>query len=91
MVTWEERILPVIRNLKHLRRCRIFRMRNMPKTLGLAAWRGRPDDIVAAIEEGLAADRPTLLEFVCDPEVPPLAAAHFARAGDEFHEVGGQG
>ncbi len=31
-----------------------------------------PDAIGACWEQALAADRPTVLEVVCDPEVPPL-------------------
>lgn len=32
----------------------------------------RPESVAAAWEEALAADRPVVLEFKTDPEVPPL-------------------
>src|SRR5258706_1506029 len=73
MVTWEERILAGDPKFEASQTLPDFPYAEYAKTLGLGGLRGdRPDDIVAALEEGLAADRPTLLEFVCDPEVPPL-------------------
>jgi pyruvate dehydrogenase (quinone) len=32
----------------------------------------KPENIAPAWEQALAADRPTLLEMITDPEVPPL-------------------
>ena len=43
------------------------------RLLGLGGVRvDRPEDIGPAWEQALAAERPTLLEMVTDPNVPPL-------------------
>jgi pyruvate dehydrogenase (quinone) len=43
------------------------------RLLGLEGIRVEsPDEVGAAWDRALGADRPTLLEFVTDPEVPPL-------------------
>ena len=48
----------------------------MPATPGCSALRGMrvesPDKVGDAWDSALAADRPVLLEFITDPEVPPL-------------------
>jgi len=47
----------------------------MPNTPNPSAWpvfASISDDIGQAIEQGLASNRPTVLEFITDPEVPPL-------------------
>jgi pyruvate dehydrogenase (quinone) len=73
MVTWEERILSGDPKFQASQDLPDFPYAEYAKTLGLGGVKvDRPDDIAAAIEEGLSADRPTLLEFVCDPEVPML-------------------
>ena len=50
-----------------------------------------PEQVGPAWDEALAADRPVVLEVKTDPEVPPLAAAHHAGAGEELHLDPAQG
>jgi pyruvate dehydrogenase (quinone) len=73
MVTWEQRVMegdPKFNESQVLPR---FPYATYAETLGLKGIRvDTPGRIAAAWDEALSADRPTLLEFVTDPEVPPL-------------------
>jgi pyruvate dehydrogenase (quinone) len=73
MVTWEQRVSagePKFEDSQVLPR---FPYADYAKLLGLHGIRvDRPDSIGAAWDEALSADRPTLLEMVTDPNVPPL-------------------
>ncbi|HEY7729425.1 MAG TPA: thiamine pyrophosphate-requiring protein [Gaiellaceae bacterium] len=88
MVTWEQRVLagdpafPASQWLPDVPAAAIARL------LGLYAIRcDAPDRVGPAWDEALAAGRPALVEFVVDPEIPPLPprvsitdAANLARA-----------
>lgn len=73
MVTWEQRVSagdPKFDDSQVLPR---FPYADYARLLGLEGMRvERPDDIGAAWDEALRAPRPTLLEMVTDPNVPPL-------------------
>lgn len=73
MVTWEQRVSagdPKFEDSQVLPR---FPYADYARLLGLNGFRvDRPDRIGAAWDEALSADRPTLLEMVTDPNVPPL-------------------
>ena len=73
MVTWEQRVLagdpkyPPSQTIPDLPYARLAEL------IGLRGIRvDRPDDVAAAIDEGLSAGEPTVLEAVVDPEIPPL-------------------
>jgi pyruvate dehydrogenase (quinone) len=72
MVTWEQRLAgdPRFATSQDLP---FFPFAEFARTLGLNGIRvDKPEAIGAAWDEALAADRPTLLEMVTDPDVPPL-------------------
>jgi pyruvate dehydrogenase (quinone) len=72
-VTWEQRAMegdpknPMTQNIPDVHYAEFARM------IGLDGVRiDSPDAIDAAWEEAFAADRPFVIDAVCDPEVPPL-------------------
>ena len=72
MVTWEQRLAgdPRFAASQDLP---FFPFAEFARSLGLNGIRvDRPEAIGAAWDEALAADRPTLLEMITDPDVPPL-------------------
>jgi pyruvate dehydrogenase (quinone) len=87
-VTWEQRALqgdpkyPVTQDIPD------FPYARFAELIGLKGIRvDDPDQVADAWDEALAADRPTVLEAITDPEVPPLPphitfeeAKHFAQA-----------
>jgi pyruvate dehydrogenase (quinone) len=73
MVTWEQRVLagdpkyPPSQTIPDVPYARLAEL------VGVRGIRvDRPEDVVGAIEEALAAGVPTVLEAVVDPEIPPL-------------------
>ncbi|GAB3666362.1 thiamine pyrophosphate-requiring protein [Ramlibacter alkalitolerans] len=73
MVTWEQRIMGGDRRFDDSQLLPKFPFAEYARMLGLGGVRiDKPEQIVPAIEQALAADRPTLLEVVTDPNVPPL-------------------
>jgi pyruvate dehydrogenase (quinone) len=73
MVTWEQRVSAGDPKFEASQVLPKFPYADYAKLLGLHGIRvERPDDIAPAWESALAADRPTLLEMVTDPNVPPL-------------------
>ncbi len=73
MVTWEQRVSAGERKFDASQVLPAFPYADYAKSLGLHGVRvTKPDAIGAAWEEALAADRPTVLEMVTDPNVPPL-------------------
>jgi pyruvate dehydrogenase (quinone) len=73
MVTWEQRVSSGERKFDASQVLPPFPYADYAKSLGLAGIRvERPADIGPALEQALTADRPTLLEVVTDPNVPPL-------------------
>ena len=92
-VTWEQRVMNGDPKLDASQTLPNFDYAGYARLLGLHGTRvERPDDVGAAWDDALAAGRPALVEFVTDPEVPPLpphvsfeqvtALAHAIREGD---------
>jgi pyruvate dehydrogenase (quinone) len=73
MVTWEQRVSAGDPKFEASQGLPRFPYADYAKLLGLNGLRvERPQRIAAAWEGALEADRPTLLEMVTDPNVPPL-------------------
>jgi pyruvate dehydrogenase (quinone) len=72
-VTWEQRALQGDPKFEPSQVLPEFPYAEYARLIGLGGIRvERPQDIGAAWERALAAERPTLLEMVTDPNVPPL-------------------
>jgi pyruvate dehydrogenase (quinone) len=73
MVSWEQRIESGDPKFPGSQDLPPFAYAEYARLLGLEAMRvDRPEDIAGAWDAALGADRPTLLEMVTDPNVPPL-------------------
>jgi pyruvate dehydrogenase (quinone) len=73
MVTWEQRALEGDPKFEASQEIPDFPYARFAELIGLKGVRVEsPDDLGAAWDEVLAADRPAVLEAVTDPEVPPL-------------------
>jgi pyruvate dehydrogenase (quinone) len=73
MVTWEQRGLAGDPKFEDSQVLPHFPYAEYARMLGLGGIKVTdPTQVGAAWEEALAADRPTLLEMVTDPDVPPL-------------------
>jgi pyruvate dehydrogenase (quinone) len=87
-VTWEQRVIegdPKFEASQQIPNVPYHRFAELIGLKGL--YVDRPDAIGAAWEEALSADRPTVINFKTDPEVPPLPphmtleqAKHFTSA-----------
>jgi pyruvate dehydrogenase (quinone) len=72
-VTWEQRALEGDPKYEASQVLPDFPYARYAELVGLHGIRvDRPDDVGGAWDEALSSDRPTLLEAVTDPEVPPL-------------------
>jgi pyruvate dehydrogenase (quinone) len=72
-VTWEQRAMEGFPRFAGSQDVPNFPYARYAEMLGLAGIRvERPEDIGSAWDRALAADRPTVLEMVTDPSVPPL-------------------
>ena len=88
MVTWEQRGTEGDPKFEDSQELPAFAYSEYAKLLGLCGIRvDRPQTVGLAWEEALSADRPTLLEMVTDPNVPPVPphvtgqqVRHYARA-----------
>ena len=73
MVTWEQRVMAGEAKYDASQVVPDFPYAEYAKSLGLHGVRvEKPDGIRAAWDEALTADRPCVVEFHTDPEVPPL-------------------
>ena len=73
MVTWEQRVLAGDPKLPATQEIPDFPAARFAELAGLRGIRvDRPDDVAEAWREALASDRPSVLEAVVDPNVPPL-------------------
>jgi pyruvate dehydrogenase (quinone) len=92
-VTWEQRVMEGDPKLKVSQEIPDFPYAQYAELLGLKGIKvDTPDAVGAAWDAALSADRPTLIEAVVDPEVPPLPPhirfeqatqlAHAIRKGD---------
>jgi pyruvate dehydrogenase (quinone) len=72
-VTWEQRVMSGDPKLDASQVLPDFDYAGYARLLGMEAVRvDSPDEVGAAWERALSAGRPALLEFITDPEVPPL-------------------
>ena len=72
-VTWEQRVMSGDPRLDASQLLPPFDYAGYARLLGLHGVRvDDPDEVGGAWDEALAAGRPALIEFVTDPEVPPL-------------------
>jgi len=73
MVTWEQRVMVGDPKFESSQNLPDFPYAEYGRQLGLQGIRvENPDDIGAAWDEAFRADRPTVLEFVTDPDVPMM-------------------
>jgi pyruvate dehydrogenase (quinone) len=73
MVTWEQRVTAGDPKFEASQVLPAFPYADYARSLGLHGVRiDRPDALGAAFDEAFRADRPTLLDVVTDPNVPPL-------------------
>jgi pyruvate dehydrogenase (quinone) len=72
-VTWEQRVMEGDPEYETTQDLPDARLAEYAKKLGLAGIRvERPGSVAGAWDEALRADRPTVIEFITDPSVPPL-------------------
>jgi pyruvate dehydrogenase (quinone) len=72
-VTWEQRVIQGDPKFEASQRIPDVPYHRFAEMIGLAGiFVDRPERVAPAWEEALAADRPVVLEFKTDPEVPPL-------------------
>jgi pyruvate dehydrogenase (quinone) len=73
LVTWEMRVLAGNPRFDASQDVPDFDYAGYARSLGLGGIRvDRPEDIGAAWDRALSADRPTVIDAITDPEVPPL-------------------
>jgi pyruvate dehydrogenase (quinone) len=73
MVTWEQRVLAGDPKFEASQELPDFPYATYAQMLGLGGIKvDRPQFIADAWDQALAADKPTVVEFLVDPEVPPL-------------------
>jgi pyruvate dehydrogenase (quinone) len=73
MVTWEQRALAGDPKFEDSQDLPLFPYAEYARMLGLGGIKVTdPSQVGSAWDEALAADRPTLLEMVTDPDVPAL-------------------
>jgi pyruvate dehydrogenase (quinone) len=73
MVTWEQRVMAGDPKFEASQDLPDFGFAAYGEMLGLKGIRvDDPRNIARAWDTALAADQPCVLEFICDPEVPPL-------------------
>ncbi len=72
-VTWEQRVMAGDPKFEGSQAVPPFAYARYAELLGLGGIRiDRADDVASGWERALSARQPTLIEFVTDPEVPPL-------------------
>jgi pyruvate dehydrogenase (quinone) len=72
-VTWEQRVLQGDPKFEAAQTLPDFPYARYAELIGLRGIRvDTPDEIAAAWDAALSADRPVVLEAITDPEVPPL-------------------
>jgi pyruvate dehydrogenase (quinone) len=83
-VTWAMRAMQGAPKFEESQRLPDVPFADFARSLGLAAeYVDRPDQLGPAWERALAADRPTVLDVRCDPDVPPVPPhATFQEAKD---------
>jgi pyruvate dehydrogenase (quinone) len=72
-VTWEQRVLAGDPKFEASQDIPEFNYAQYARSLGLSGIRiEEPSQIMPAWKQALTADRPTVIDAVCDPNVPPL-------------------
>ncbi len=72
-VTWEQRVMEGNPKFEASQNIPEFPYARYAESLGLKGMRiDRTDDIAPAWDEAFATDKPCVVEFITDPEVPPL-------------------
>ena len=72
-VTWEQRVLTGDPKYPPTQQIPDFAYARYAELIGLAGLKvDKPDGVGGAWDEALSSDRPAVLEFVVDPEIPPL-------------------
>ncbi len=72
-VTWEQRVLEGDPEYETTQDIPEVRFADYAEQLGLEGIRvDRPEDVADAWDTALKADRPTVIDFITDPDVPPL-------------------
>jgi pyruvate dehydrogenase (quinone) len=91
-VTWEQRVMSGDPKLEVSQVLPDFDYAGYARLLGLHGARvDTPEGIGPALDEALAAGRPALVEFVTDPEVPPLPPhIRFEQAKEFAHALAGR-
>jgi pyruvate dehydrogenase (quinone) len=85
MVTWEQRVSAGDRKFDDSQVLPSFPYAEYARSLGLGGIRvSEPAVVGAAFDEALKYDRPTLLEMVTDPNVPPLPPHVSAKQGKAY-------
>ena len=73
MVTWEQRIMEADPKFVDSQELPDFHLAAYAQLLGFEGIRiSNPDEIESALQKGLTAKKPVLLEFMSDPNVAPL-------------------
>lgn len=73
LVTWEQRVMGGDPKYEPSQNLPDFPYARFAELLGLKGLRiDRPEDVGPAWDTAFAADRPTVIEVISDPEVPPL-------------------
>jgi pyruvate dehydrogenase (quinone) len=73
-VTWEQRVLTGDPRFEASQQIPEFDYAGYAESLGLKGLRvGTPAQIAVAWDAALSADRPVVIDALCDPNVPPLA------------------
>ena len=88
-VTWEQRVMSGDAKLEASQVLPNFDYAGYARLLGLHGVRvEKPEDVGGAWDEALSAGRPALIEFVTDPEVPPLPPhIRFEQAKEFAHSL----
>jgi len=90
-VTWEQRVMSGDPKLDASQVLPEFDYAGYARLLGLHGVRvDTPEGVGPALDDALAAGRPALVEFVTDPEVPPLPPhIRFEQAKEFAHALAG--
>ncbi len=84
-VTWEQRVLAGDPKFQASQNVPQFPYAAYAELLGLAGIRvDKPGDLGGAWDKALSAERPTVLEVIADPDVPPLPPHISAKQAKEY-------
>ena len=85
MVTWEQRVMGGDPKFQDSQVLPAFPYADYARSLGLQGIRvDQPEGLGAALDQAFQADRPTMVEVVTDPNVPPLPPHLSAKQGRAY-------